>query len=315
MRAFFFVDRQKFQHKMRILNTNSCITLLFAQTVMMLVIDAITTGDSHDVFFPIHIQVFESNGFRAFLSPATFPLVGLQFFAFHSNVNAPIRLMQNGRYEGVVTSADYNGYWLFDVARTKLRLNAGDVINYWAYVEVNGVGYKIDSRTFMVHADGSYSEFPAVCPLQIHIFAMCNFFPRFRFHVLPIHATNTPPTLIVCTDILPSTARFAVSRRYDEIQNWRQNQIFDNQIQHHKVNYYKLSGACVPRNANIIQLENFNETLVELARSTNHLQQLNEEISRLNLQFSKLSTTDRQRINYFWTEAMRNDYANAVDIR
>lgn len=124
---------------------------------MIMVASAITSVDSHTVFFPIHIQVFESSGFRAFLSPATFPLVGLQFFAFHSNVNAPIRLMQTGRHDGVVTSADFNGYWLFDVQT--IRLHAGDVINYWAYVEVNGVGHKIDPRTFMVHADGSYIQY------------------------------------------------------------------------------------------------------------------------------------------------------------
>lgn len=179
---------------------------------MMLVGGAITAGDSHAVFFPIHIQIFESTGFRAFLSPATFPLVGLQFFAFHSNVNAPIRSMQSGRYNGVVTSADYNGYWLFDVARATLRLNAGDVINYWAYVEVNGVGYKIDSRTFMVHADGSYSAFPAFWPLQIHNFVMC-FLPTFSLlgaaDAYTVHHTNSLCVQIFCRqqqDSLPAVA-------------------------------------------------------------------------------------------------------------
>lgn len=91
--------------------------------------------------------------------------------------------------------------------------------------------------------------------------------------------------------------------------------MLDNQIHHHKVNYYKFCGACVPRNANIIQLGNFTETSVMLERVASHLQQLNEKISRLNLLFSGLSTADRQRINYFLTDGMRIDYANAVDIR
>lgn len=128
---------------------------------------AIDWVNPHTLFFPIHIQVFESSGFRAFLSPTTFPLVGLQFFAFHSNVNAPIRLMQRGQYEGVVTMADYNGYWLFDV-RT-ICLLAGDVINYWAYVEVNGIGYKIDSRSFMINANGWYAYIHFACTSVIII--------------------------------------------------------------------------------------------------------------------------------------------------
>lgn len=115
--------------------------MLFAQIAVMLfvvVCGSVTPVVSPAVFFPIHIQVFQSNGFRAFLSAVTFPVVGLHFFAFHATVNAPIQSMQKGRYEGVVTSANPNGYWVFDAPASK-RLHAGDVINYWAYVEVNGV--------------------------------------------------------------------------------------------------------------------------------------------------------------------------------
>lgn len=261
---------------------------------------ACTNIEMHAVLFPIHIYVFESSGFRAFLSPATFPFVGLQYFAFHSNVNAPIQLLQNGRFEGVATKADHNGYWLFDVQT--IHLHAGDVINYWAYVEVNGVGYKIDSRTFMVYAEGLYicsSMYCAFQLLQIIIFAM----PFFHFPLMNARA-----------DILPSHTRYAVSH-YDEIQNSRQNQIFDNQIHHHKVNYYKFSGECVSYSANTIQLRNFNETLVELDRGTNQLHQMNEKISRLNSLFSGLRADDRQRINYFLTDMMRISYANTLDIR
>lgn len=115
---------------------------------------------------------------------------------------------------------------------------------------------------------------------------------------------------------MPPLAKFAVSH-YDGIQNQRQNQIFDDRIQHHQVNYYKFSGTCTPRNANIIQFGNFNETLMaELEHSKNRLQQLNENIGRLNSPFSGLSTTDRQRINYFLPEMMRVDYnAIAIEIR
>lgn len=163
------------------ITTNSCITLLFVHGVMMAAVAAANESNPHTLFFPIHIQVFESSGFRVFLSPTTFPLVGLQFFAFHSNVNAPIRLMQKGRYEGVVTTADYNGYWLFDV-RT-ICLLAGDVINYWAYVEVNGVGYKIDSRSFMVHANGSYASVDFTCTSNNNL--QCIFFSSLRYYVPP----------------------------------------------------------------------------------------------------------------------------------
>lgn len=161
------------------------------------------------------------------------------------------------------------------------------------------------------------------CTQMVRIFiSLCIFWPLqiiiiFNLRILfpsSMCRWRAPHTQPIYADILPSAARFAVSH-YDEYPNWRQNQIFDNQIHHHKVNYYNFSGTCVPRNANIIQLGNFNETLVELACTTNHLQQLNEEISRLNLLFSGLRMEDRQRINYFLTEMMRIEDANAVDPR
>lgn len=187
-----------------------------------------------------------------------------------------------------------------------IGLHAGDVINDWAYIEVNGVDCKIDS--FLVQADASHTIWRILRTLTASTNNLpSNFLSGFRSQV-PLTCTIHTQHLTIYADILPSPARSAVSH-YDEIQNWRQNQIFDNQIHHHKVNYYKFSAACDSRrNANIIQFENFNETFAELKLGANHSQQLNENIGRLNLLFSGRRTADRQRINYFLTEMMRNDY-------
>lgn len=96
----------------------------------------------------IHIQIFKSAGFRAFISPLIFGSNGIELFAFYSNVNAPIRLLESGRYSGIITKPDHNGCWIY---RNNLAiLEVGDVLNYWVYIEVNGAGYKVDTRSYIV---------------------------------------------------------------------------------------------------------------------------------------------------------------------
>lgn len=103
--------------------------------------------------FRIHIEVLPAIGFRAFLPPATYPSgAEIRFFGFHSNVNAAIRVPDAGRYEGVVTKADSDANWVFETRSVKL--NVGDVINYWAYIEANESAYKIDLRTYIVEDGG-----------------------------------------------------------------------------------------------------------------------------------------------------------------
>lgn len=110
------------------------------------------TQFSNGSMFPIHIKVLPNIGFRAYLSPYTMPLSDLQFFAFHSNVNRPIEILEMGRYEGAVVKADSQGYWIFD--ETNVTLNVDDVINYWAYIEMNGTGFKVDCRSYMITKAG-----------------------------------------------------------------------------------------------------------------------------------------------------------------
>lgn len=125
------------------------MVLLIVQTFQVVMINSSRENIDISNPFPIHIRVLDSGGFQAFLSPTTFSMVGLQFFSFHSNVNAPIRLLEIGRFHGVITKVDFNGYWIFN--EETAQVNKGDVINYWAYIEVNGVGYKIDCRSFIVY--------------------------------------------------------------------------------------------------------------------------------------------------------------------
>lgn len=103
---------------------------------------------------PVYIQVFNSGGFQASIKPSTLPsaIVGLQLFAFHGNINAPIRLLESGQYSGTATKPDRNGYWT--QRHDSVKLNINDVINYWAYIQVNNTGYKLDCRSYMVFAEG-----------------------------------------------------------------------------------------------------------------------------------------------------------------
>lgn len=103
---------------------------------------------------PIYVDVLKSGGFQAYIRPSSSPsTTGLQLFAFHSNINAPIRQLESGQYSGIVSKPDHNGYWTHRHASVKLNIN--DVINYWVYIEVNNTGYTLDCRSYMVLAEGT----------------------------------------------------------------------------------------------------------------------------------------------------------------
>lgn len=105
---------------------------------------------------PIYIQVFKTGGFRASISPngpqSAHRIDGVQLFVFHANVNGPIRLPDVGQYSGAVTKPDGDGHWTY--RNNSLKLNINDVINYWAYIQVNNIGYKIGFRSFIVYEQG-----------------------------------------------------------------------------------------------------------------------------------------------------------------
>jgi hypothetical protein len=67
---------------------------------------------------------------------------GVQLFAFHGNVNKELEGLEAGQMSRDVTKAK-NGRWVFKDDR--LKLSVGDVINYWLYVQHEGLGYhKLD---------------------------------------------------------------------------------------------------------------------------------------------------------------------------
>lgn len=134
-------------------------TCIFVQCILLTVRQGVETfTDSPlNASFLIHIEVLPTHGFRAFLSPFTLPMnTNIHFFGFHSNINAPIRIPEIGHYEGVVTNADLNGYWIYE--EKSVKLNIGDVINYWAYIEVDKSAFKLDLRSYMVEVKGLFGN-------------------------------------------------------------------------------------------------------------------------------------------------------------
>ncbi len=92
------------------------------------------------------IKVFLSNGFSVSIPDSP----GLSLFAFHGNVNGKL-----GPLEGGMLSKDIlqpqNGLWIF--VDTSVKLKVGDIINYWLYVEKDGLGYRQDLQQYVVNGE------------------------------------------------------------------------------------------------------------------------------------------------------------------
>lgn len=71
----------------------------------------------------------------------------MQLFAVHANINKPMRNLEAGQISVDITKAT-NGRWVYEDERTNLKPN--DVINYWLYVQADGLGYRKDDQTFKV---------------------------------------------------------------------------------------------------------------------------------------------------------------------
>lgn len=104
---------------------------------------------------------------------------------------------------------------------------------------------------------------------------------------------------------------------HEKNENWQLNQILGKQMHHYKVNYYKsLPRKCpTDSHANNIQLVNFNETLVPLKFTINHLNDINERIDKLIALVAGLTTENRQQINSYLTDIEISNYLYSGDIR
>lgn len=89
------------------------------------------------------IKVFESKGFSVSIPDSS----GLRLFAFHGNLNSNLESLAGGTFSMDVLQPE-NGLWIFKDASTKLKI--GDVINYWLFVEKDGLGYRQDLQKFVV---------------------------------------------------------------------------------------------------------------------------------------------------------------------
>lgn len=89
------------------------------------------------------IKVFESKGFSVSIPDSS----GLRLFAFHGNLNSNLESLAGGTFSMDVLQPE-NGLWIFKDASAKLKI--GDVINYWLFVEKDGLGYRQDLQKFVV---------------------------------------------------------------------------------------------------------------------------------------------------------------------
>lgn len=90
------------------------------------------------------IEVFKNGGFKVSVPDED----GLSLFAFHGNVNRPLRNLEAGQFSVDITKKE-NNRWTYE--NSDLKLKRGDVINYWLYVIKNGLGYQLLDKQYTVN--------------------------------------------------------------------------------------------------------------------------------------------------------------------
>nr|AFD54025.1 GNBP1 [Locusta migratoria] len=73
--------------------------------------------------------------------------LGVELMAVHANMNKPIAPLEAGQISVDILKPK-GGRWVYEDRRVRLR--PGDVINYWLYVQVDGLGYRLDDQSFVV---------------------------------------------------------------------------------------------------------------------------------------------------------------------
>ena len=81
-------------------------------------------------------------------SPPSPGTPGIELLIFHGRTNRILKENEPGEIHGEVTSADKDGRWTF--LNQDKQLIIGDVINYWIYVQHNGLGYRLEQQLFKV---------------------------------------------------------------------------------------------------------------------------------------------------------------------
>lgn len=92
------------------------------------------------------IRPFVSKGFSVSIPDSP----GLKIFAFHGSINTELDSLEAGTFSKDILQPE-DGLWIFSDASTKL--NVGDVINYWLFVEKDGLGYRQDLQKFVVKGE------------------------------------------------------------------------------------------------------------------------------------------------------------------
>lgn len=71
---------------------------------------------------------------------------GVILFAFHGSINKAIQANENGDFSGE-TRRKSNGFWTFE--NNRYRLQPGDILNFWIYVQHENFGYKLENQRFI----------------------------------------------------------------------------------------------------------------------------------------------------------------------
>lgn len=93
---------------------------------------------------PIPIfEAFRPNGLKISIPNVD----GLQIFGFHANLNKPINLRETGEYHNDIISSE-NGKWTYYINDIELRI--GDVLNYWVYLQMDGIGEQFPKKRYVI---------------------------------------------------------------------------------------------------------------------------------------------------------------------
>lgn len=71
---------------------------------------------------------------------------GIVLFAFHGSINKELLANEQGDYHGQ-TRIKSNGQWSYENNRYKLQ--RGDVLNFWLYVQHGNFGYKLENLRYV----------------------------------------------------------------------------------------------------------------------------------------------------------------------
>uniref|UniRef100_A0A1Y1KMT4 CBM39 domain-containing protein n=1 Tax=Photinus pyralis TaxID=7054 RepID=A0A1Y1KMT4_PHOPY len=112
------------------------------QTILVLIVCAVVPCQSYVVPEP-EITVYRQRGFSVSIPHAP----GIRIFGFHANINREITDSQTGEISRDI-AIHGNGKWTFYDRRNKL--NIGDTIHYWLYVQKHGMDYKFINGRFTV---------------------------------------------------------------------------------------------------------------------------------------------------------------------